>query len=50
VRLDLLLQLARDPQGIPVAITESNASLQQVLENAREVANRAPEGALSTDM
>jgi L,D-transpeptidase ErfK/SrfK len=50
VRWDLLLQLARDPQGIPVAITDSNASLQQVLENAREVANRAPEGALSTDM
>jgi len=50
VRWDLVLQLARDPQGIPVAITDANASLQQVLENAREVANRAPDGAPSTDM
>jgi len=50
VRWDLVLQLARDPQGIPVAITDSNASLQQVLENARPVANRAPDGAPSTDM
>ena len=50
VRWDLVLQLARDPQGIPVAITDSDASLQQVLENAREVANRAPDGAPSTDM
>ena len=50
VRWDLVLELARDPRGIPVAITDSNASLQQVLENAREVANRAPDGAPSTDM
>ena len=50
VRWDLVLELARDPQGIPVAITDSNASLQQVLQNAREVANRAPDGAPSTDM
>jgi hypothetical protein len=39
VRWDLVLQLARDPQGIPVAITDSNASLEQVLKNAREVAS-----------
>ena len=50
VRWDLVLELARDPQGIPVAITDSNASLQQVLENAPEVANRVPDGAPSTDM
>jgi L,D-transpeptidase ErfK/SrfK len=47
VRWDLVVQLARDPQGIPVAITDSNASLQQVLDNARQVANRAPDGAPS---
>ena len=34
VRWDLVLQLARDPQGIPVAITDSNASLERVLANA----------------
>ena len=50
VRWDLVLQLAHDPQGIPVAITDSNASLDQVLANARQVQNRAPDGALSTDM
>ena len=48
VRWDLVLQLAHDPQGIPVAITDSNASLGQVLANAREVQNRSPDGALST--
>jgi len=50
VRWDLVLQLAGDPQGIPVAVTDPNASLQQVLENAQEVANRAPDGAPSTDL
>ena len=45
VRWDLALQLARDPQGIPVAITDSNASLGQVLANARQVQNRSPDGA-----
>ena len=48
VRWDLVLQLAHDPQGIPVAITDSNASLGQVLANARQVQNRSPDGALST--
>ena len=43
---DLALELARDPQGIPVAITDSTASLDEVLANARQVENRAPEGAL----
>jgi L,D-transpeptidase ErfK/SrfK len=50
VRWDLVLQLARDPQGIPVAITDSNASLEQVLANARQVQNRSPDDALSTLM
>ena len=45
VRWDLVLQLTRDPQGIPVAITDSNASLEQVLDNAPQVQNRAPDGA-----
>ncbi len=45
VRWDLVLQLARDPQGIPVAITDSNSSLEQVLETARQVQNRAPDDA-----
>jgi L,D-transpeptidase ErfK/SrfK len=46
VRWDLAVQLANNPQGIPVAITDSNASLEQVLEKARQVANRPPDGAL----
>jgi L,D-transpeptidase ErfK/SrfK len=45
VRWDLVLELARDPQGIPVAITDPNASLEQVLANARQVQNRSPDGA-----
>ncbi len=46
VRWELVLQLAGDPEGIPVAITDPNASLDQVLEKARQVENRPPEGAL----
>jgi L,D-transpeptidase ErfK/SrfK len=46
VRWDLVLELARDPQGIPVAITDSNAGLGQVLANARQVQNRSPDGEL----
>jgi L,D-transpeptidase ErfK/SrfK len=49
VRWDLALQLARNPQGIPVAITDFTASLQQVLDSAREVANSTPDGAPSAD-
>jgi L,D-transpeptidase ErfK/SrfK len=48
VRWDLVLQLARDPQGIPVPITDSNASLEQILASARQVENRSPDGAPST--
>lgn len=50
VRWDLVLQLAGDPRGIPVAITDSNASLQQVLDNAPQVADRAPDGAPSAQL
>ena len=47
VRWDLVLQLAGDPRGIPVAITDSNASLARVLASAPLVENRPPDGALS---
>jgi len=50
VRWDLALELARDPEGIPVAITDADASLRQVLRNARQVANRAPNGAPSAGL
>ncbi len=45
VRWDLVMQLARDPEGIPVAITDPDASLGQALANARQVENRLPDGA-----
>jgi L,D-transpeptidase ErfK/SrfK len=45
VRWDLALQLAQEPRGIPVAITDPNASLQEVLEKAREIGNRTSDGA-----
>lgn len=45
VRWDLVMQLARDPVGVPVAITEPKASLEQVLADARRVQNRLPDGA-----
>jgi L,D-transpeptidase ErfK/SrfK len=48
VHWDLVLQLAGDPQGIPVAITDSNASLDEVLANARQVQNRSA-GASDSD-
>ncbi len=44
VRWDLVLQLVRDPKGIPVAITDSSASLERVLANARQVQNQSPDG------
>lgn len=47
VRWDLVMQLVRDPRGIPVAITDSGASLEKVLENARKVQDRVPDGAPS---
>jgi L,D-transpeptidase ErfK/SrfK len=45
VRWDLVMQLVRDPQGLPVAITDPGASLGQVLAASRQVQNRLPEGA-----
>jgi L,D-transpeptidase ErfK/SrfK len=46
VSWELALQLARDPTGIPVAITDPSASLDAVRANARQVENRAPDDAL----
>jgi len=43
VNWDLAVQLARDPRGIPVAITDPNASLERVLADARQVQNRSPD-------
>ncbi len=45
VRWDLVMQLARDPRGVPVAITDPSASLEQVLADAPRVQNRLPDGA-----
>jgi len=45
VRWDLVMQLAREPVGVPVAITDPNSSLEQALADARRVENRLPEGA-----
>ena len=42
VRWNVVMQLARDPEGIPVAITEPNASLEHTLANAPQVENRLP--------
>jgi L,D-transpeptidase ErfK/SrfK len=45
VRWDLVMQLARDPLGVPVAITDPSASVGEVLADARQVENRLPDGA-----
>ncbi|MGH8260881.1 MAG: L,D-transpeptidase family protein [Steroidobacteraceae bacterium] len=45
IRWDLVMQLARNPAGVPVAITDPSASLAQVLADARQVQNRLAEGA-----
>jgi L,D-transpeptidase ErfK/SrfK len=45
VRWDLIMQLAGDPMGVPVAITDPDASLGQVLADAPQVQNRLPDGA-----
>ncbi len=45
VRWDLVMQLARNPVGVPVAITDPGASLGQILAAARQVQNRLPDGA-----
>ena len=46
VRWDLVMQLARNPLGVPVAITDPSASLGQVLADARPVQNRLPDGGI----
>ena len=50
VRWDLVLQLARDPQGIPVAITDSTPASNRSWRMPAQVQNRSPDGALSTVM
>jgi L,D-transpeptidase ErfK/SrfK len=45
VRWDLVLQLSSDPQGIPVAVTDPGASLEQARDRARQVQfRRSPSG------
>jgi L,D-transpeptidase ErfK/SrfK len=44
VRWDLVIELATHPRGIPVAVTDPDASLQQVLASAPTVANELPAG------
>ena len=44
VRWDLVIQLAKHPRGIPVAVTDPDASLQQVLASAPTVVNELPAG------
>jgi L,D-transpeptidase ErfK/SrfK len=41
---DLVSSLARDPRGVPVAITEPGASVEEVLAAAPRVQNVLPEG------
>jgi L,D-transpeptidase ErfK/SrfK len=42
---ELVTVLAREPRGIPVPISRSDASLEEVLASAPKVQNRVPEGA-----
>ncbi len=44
VNWDLVMRLAGDPRGIPVPVTDADASVAQVLGNAPRVANRVPDG------
>jgi hypothetical protein len=44
VNWDLVSNLARNPRGVPVAITEPGASLEQTLAAATRVQNVLPEG------
>ena len=45
VNWDLVMQLADSPRGVPVPVTEPDASMEQVLANAPRVQNRIPVGA-----
>jgi L,D-transpeptidase ErfK/SrfK len=45
VSWDVVMQLARTPRGVPVAVTRPDASVEQVLTGALEVQNVLPEGA-----
>jgi L,D-transpeptidase ErfK/SrfK len=42
---DLVSQFAHDPRGIPVSISRTDSTLEQVLASARKVQNRVPDGA-----
>ncbi len=44
IRWDLVMQLVRDPRGLPVAITDPSASLERVIADAPRVANELPAG------
>jgi L,D-transpeptidase ErfK/SrfK len=41
---DEVSRVAHEPRGIPVAVSRSGASVEQVLASARKVENRVPEG------
>jgi L,D-transpeptidase ErfK/SrfK len=45
VNWDLVSTVAHDPRGIPLAISSSGGSVEQVVANAPKVQNRVPEGA-----
>jgi L,D-transpeptidase ErfK/SrfK len=44
VNWDLVMQLAEKPRGVPVPVTDANASMEQVIANAPRVENRVPDG------
>ncbi|HEY3784577.1 MAG TPA: L,D-transpeptidase family protein [Steroidobacteraceae bacterium] len=44
VNWELVSSLSHEPRGVPVAISETDASLEQVLAAAPKVQNRVPEG------
>jgi L,D-transpeptidase ErfK/SrfK len=44
VRWDLVMQLAENPMGVPVAITDPSASLEQVFADARQVQSGVADG------
>jgi L,D-transpeptidase ErfK/SrfK len=45
LNVELVAALAREPRGIPVAVSRPDASLEEVLASALNVQNRVPEGA-----
>jgi L,D-transpeptidase ErfK/SrfK len=45
LNVELVAALAKEPRGIPVAVTSADASLEAVLASAPNVQNRVPDGA-----